>query len=204
MTENLRESISALMDNEANEVEVHRVLKSMQDDEQARATWHRYQIASAALKGQLNKHTSVDISSRVSALIEDESIEVDESTTVTKVSVWSKVSKPMTSVAVAASVAFLVVFGTLQVDQQTGSTPQPGLANQSSPSSLSSPSGIVLNGVQTVAASASSPQAAVQQLTPAQKRLRNLMHKHAQQADLSRGNGIRPYVQLVDMQENRR
>ena len=42
MSERLRESLSAVMDGEANELELERVLSRIEGDEQLRQTWVRY------------------------------------------------------------------------------------------------------------------------------------------------------------------
>lgn len=51
MTERLRESLSALMDDEADDLELGRVLRAMEEDGEVRATWARYQLVSAVLRG---------------------------------------------------------------------------------------------------------------------------------------------------------
>src|SRR5476651_985719 len=63
--EALQESLSAVMDNEADELELRRVLNAF-DDADTRATWSRYQVARAAMhKELLMPH--FDISAAVSA-----------------------------------------------------------------------------------------------------------------------------------------
>ena len=44
MSESMRESLSALMDDEANELEVQRVLTHIASDPQLRQTWVRYNL----------------------------------------------------------------------------------------------------------------------------------------------------------------
>lgn len=52
MTERLRESLSALMDDEADDLELGRVLRAMdEDDVSVRQTWARYQMVSAVMRG---------------------------------------------------------------------------------------------------------------------------------------------------------
>ena len=46
MTERMRESLSALMDDEANELEVERVLSQIAEDDDLRQTWIRYNAVS--------------------------------------------------------------------------------------------------------------------------------------------------------------
>ncbi len=50
--EALQESLSAVMDNEADELELRRVLNAV-DDAETRATWSRYQVARAAMHKEL-------------------------------------------------------------------------------------------------------------------------------------------------------
>ena len=205
MTENLRESISALMDNEASEIEMHRVLKSIESDDEVRSTWRRYQLASFTLKRQLNNSSLIDISVDISAQIAEaialEAVPGDVPAAIPASGAqtfWGKVAKPMTSLAVAASVAFMVIFGALQIEHNSVIDPQAGFAENTNVPQINT-TGLPLNGVQTVAAGSSSSET----LTPSQRRLRELMSKHAQQADLLRGRGVMPYVQMVDMQETR-
>ena len=48
--ERLEQSLSALMDGEATEMETHRILKAVAEDQQLREKWKRYHMASAAIK----------------------------------------------------------------------------------------------------------------------------------------------------------
>jgi sigma-E factor negative regulatory protein RseA len=68
--EALQESLSAVMDNEADELELRRVLSAVEDSV-ARATWSRYQVARAAMhKELLNPH--LDLASAVSVALAEE------------------------------------------------------------------------------------------------------------------------------------
>ena len=48
-SEILQESLSALMDNEADDLEVRRVLQATAQDSALRGTWGRYQMARSVL-----------------------------------------------------------------------------------------------------------------------------------------------------------
>ena len=53
MSERLRESLSALMDDEADDLELGRILRAMEDDQsELRETWSRYQLVSSVLQGK--------------------------------------------------------------------------------------------------------------------------------------------------------
>ncbi len=51
MTQIEKESLSALLDNEADELELRRIIKSCEQDEELRATWGRYNLAQSLLHG---------------------------------------------------------------------------------------------------------------------------------------------------------
>lgn len=65
----LYESLSALIDNEVSELELHRILAESEQDPEVRSRWHRYQIASAALRQDYKVEGFVDISSSVRTAI---------------------------------------------------------------------------------------------------------------------------------------
>ncbi len=197
MTDNLRESISALMDDEANELEIHRLLSSKEEDDEVRNTWKRYQLASFAMKGQLPKHIDIDISQRVAEAIADEDITYEAGSAVNSKG-WSKVLRPVASMAVAASVAFLVVFGALQINQPV-SGPQGMEFTQSTSVDATSQFASTIESQDSSVLAAS-----VDSLTPTQKKLRALIDTHTQQADLSRGRAFMPYAQLVSDGDSQR
>lgn len=103
----LAESLSALMDNEASELELQRVLKASDADSEVKATWSRYQVARAALHRDLPMLDVGDFAARVSAALEQEETHNLTSTTPQKKAVqwWQNVAR----FAVAASVAGGVV-----------------------------------------------------------------------------------------------
>jgi sigma-E factor negative regulatory protein RseA len=68
----LAESLSALMDNQASELELQRLLKALDESPELKSTWSRYQIASAGLKGSVPVLASGDFAARVSAAIDAE------------------------------------------------------------------------------------------------------------------------------------
>ena len=63
MTERLRESLSALMDDAADDLELARVIRAMDEDEEVGATWSRYHLVSAVLRG--NDVAALEVRDRV-------------------------------------------------------------------------------------------------------------------------------------------
>ncbi|AXA23759.1 MULTISPECIES: sigma-E factor negative regulatory protein [Pseudomonas] len=98
--EALQESLSAVMDNEADELELRRVLNAV-DDADTRATWSRYQVARAAMHKELLL-PKLDIASAVSAALADEAVPVKA-----KRGPWRSIGR----LAVAASVTVAVLAG---------------------------------------------------------------------------------------------
>lgn len=97
----LHETLSAVMDNEADELELRRVLAATGDAE-LRAKWSRYQLARLAIHKE-TPEPSFDISGAVAAAIAQEDSQVE----VQKPSRWYQLGR----VAVAATVTLAVLAG---------------------------------------------------------------------------------------------
>lgn len=102
-----QESMSAIMDGEANDLELRRVLKASSNPK-VREQWQRYQIARAAMHCEL-MDPSMDISARVMAAIDGEASHEKPRRNMFR----------MARVAVAASVT-LAVLGGVTLYHQTG------------------------------------------------------------------------------------
>ena len=193
--EALQESLSAVMDNEADELELRRVLNAI-DDADARATWSRYQIARAAMhKELLIPH--LDITAAVSAAIADE------------VSPLKAARGPWRSLgrlAVAASVTVAVLAGVRLYNQDDIAGAQ--LAQQApQPASLSVPQvrgPAVLAGYTESSDQAQGPMVngVLQGQAGQDQRLPGYLRQHAQQAALKGAESALPYARAASL-ENR-
>lgn len=194
--EALQESLSAVMDNEADELELRRVLNAI-DDADTRATWSRYQIARAAMhKELLMPH--LDISAAVSAAIADE------------VSPLKAARGPWRSLgrlAVAASVTVAVLAGVRLYNQDDIAGAQ--LAQQGQqPASLSMPQvkgPAVLAGYTESSEQAPGPMAngVLQgQAGEEDSRLPGYLRQHAQDAAVKGTESALPYARAASL-ENR-
>ena len=95
-----REALSALMDGEAQELELRRTLEALAGDGSLRHRWQRQHLARDALHGQSGSHADIDISKGVLQALET----------------GKPMSRnPLWSMAVAASVTFAVVMGGQQL-----------------------------------------------------------------------------------------
>jgi sigma-E factor negative regulatory protein RseA len=194
--EALQESLSAVMDNEADELELRRVLNAI-DDADTRATWSRYQIARAAMhKELLMPH--LDISAAVSAAIADE------------VSPLKAARGPWRSLgrlAVAASVTVAVLAGVRLYNQDDIAGAQ--LAQQGQqPATLSMPQvkgPAVLAGYTESSEQAPGPMAngVLQGQTGEEdSRLPGYLRQHAQDAAVKGTESALPYARAASL-ENR-
>ena len=49
----LRETLSALMDDEASELELHRIMRETSSEKSLNETWSRYHLAASAMRKEL-------------------------------------------------------------------------------------------------------------------------------------------------------
>ncbi len=126
MDERLKESVSALMDDEANELELQRVL-SQADEDELRQVWQRYHLVRDVLQGRENSSLApnepsmdIDVSASVAAAIAEEEMQAPSNTSAGP-SGWRWFSAG----AAAASLLLAVVF----VGQQTPIEPVAELAH---------------------------------------------------------------------------
>lgn len=112
-SESLRETLSALMDDEAEQLELRRVLHAGEQAPDVRHTWERYQYARSVMHKE-PWQTGVDLSAGIAAALADEpapALAPSVSSTRWKVQLGR--------VAVAASVTLAVLVGVRMVNQET-------------------------------------------------------------------------------------
>ena len=119
MTQQLHESLSAIMDGEGNELELRRVLKTLDESPELGDVWRRYHLMRSALRHERDTVVDMDIASNVMAVIEQEDFPV-ESTTADEAAVAPiqagrgqkrRGLSLMGGAAVAAAVSLMVVSG---------------------------------------------------------------------------------------------
>jgi len=192
--EALQESLSAVMDNEADELELRRVLSAIEDAD-TRATWSRYQIARAAMHKELVM-PHLDISAAVAAGIADE---------VSPLKAGRGPWRTLGRLAVAASVTVAVLAGVRMYNQDEIAGAQ--LAQQSQPSNVAMPQAkgpAVLAGY-TEGEQSPGPMASGVLQNQAgwhDQRLPGYLRQHAQQAAMKGAEGALPYARAASL-ENR-
>lgn len=224
----LRESISALVDGEQNDMDLQRILNSMRDDpaSEARLVWHRYQLVRHVMKGEQGFDLSIDLSESIRQTLATESpggsAQVGK-----KISVlWSGMAKT----AVAASVMLGVLFGVQQLTLDAGQPVSGSVAVDASatqPEITAQTGAVVPDGFQLPPLSART--VSTNPLVPArqqvfsqsadvsrntfsdvpqnviilndaqfQEQINRLMHKHAQDAASAGSLGTLPYARVSE------
>ena len=124
------EAISALMDGEANDLDLRRLLKSAAENPETMETWARYHLAQSVMHEQ-GTPVSTTIASGVAAALSDETTYSAEPQ---RFSTWQQ---QFTKLAVAAAVAVVAVL-TLQPDP-AGIMPTSELAQEAPSNSQAAP-----------------------------------------------------------------
>lgn len=130
MSQHARESLSALMDNEGDELELRRVLKSLEGQHDDADAWRRYHLARSIMQRDPDVDVTTDLSAGIMARIAKEPLPMIEKPLESKRSGLSFTS----SAAIAAAVSLMVITG-VQVyhgSGETGSASEPTLADGSS------------------------------------------------------------------------
>ncbi len=139
MSQNARESLSALMDNEGDELELRRVMKSLDDSPDAAETWRRYHLMRSLMRREPGVDLATDLSAGIMARLQDE-----QAPRLEPVAPAVRRSLPFArSAGIAAAVSLMVISGVQFY--QGGGGDDPGLASgptsQSAPASLATTEG---------------------------------------------------------------
>ena len=205
----LQESLSALMDNEASELELHRLLKAVETDDALRASWTNYHMSGNSIRGDSIARVPVDLSAQISAAIADEPTHrVHERSSLA--SLWQAAGK----LAVAASVAGAVVIGAqqyLQTEQAVlvaapetvggaaGVVPDGFAAPALNARTVNISDGPVLNMQPERASVVYQPTVQEQQIQNRviEEHLNQLMLEHAENATKNSAQGLLPYARIA-------
>lgn len=127
MTDRTVESVSALMDGELTDFELRRTLEQTTDNPELAQTWRRYHLARSVMQSEAIALQADDISDRVMAALDAEPPLVSSDVTpATRTGTMEWLWKPLSSMAVAASVTAFVILGVQKYD---GGVQAPELAD---------------------------------------------------------------------------
>lgn len=201
----MHESLSALMDNEANELELERVLAQVAGDAGLRQTWVRFNLMRHAVHGHSVAYVDLDISARVQSALAGSRTDFRGRGAALAV-FKQRMVRPLVSFAVAASVAATVVIGGQQLAQVGVADPygvDRPVANDASPvgmlNSLGATAVQASYGTQPLPVLQPATRAAYQEL--AQQRLRRYMQEHVEQAALNSPQGLVPFARVPQIRE---
>ncbi len=206
MSEKLRESLSALMDDEANELELERLLSRIGADENLRQSWVRYNMARGPVAGSGQALPLADISRRVSDALQDLPADGSEQSKVPAAGLRQRLLRPVASFAVAASVAAAVIVS----GQQLAQLGVPDAYDRDNAVAASaSPVGMINSlgatpvqasyGTQSVPVLQPATRTAYEQL--ARQRMGRYIQVHAEHAALNSPQGLIPFARVDEIQK---
>ena len=180
VTDKLKESISALIDGEASEIEIHRLLRQLDGDSTLKASWINYLQARSVIQGErrITVAHHLELHRRISEAVQDEEAYALKSERHTP---WIRTfAKPIAGLAVAASLTAAVVVG-----YYVQSPEVPGTVATASPATMS-PAAINVQPVSTATTAQLEPQGQsldLRQLNEAQQaQLREYLNMHDRMA----------------------
>lgn len=180
-----RELLSALMDGETSEHELHQALKAAGDDRDLAAAWSRWHVAQSVLRGENVRPAPVDLRAAVAAAIDGDVAAGAPARPASTRPAWLR---PLASVAVAAGVAVVTVLGwqALRGDSQSVA------GNDAQTVALGSMV-VVREDGEELATAGESP-------TAGQDRLNAYLARHAQAATLGTARGLASYARVVSFE----
>ena len=205
MNEVARESLSALMDGEASELELRQVVRAC-DDTAVRSTWGRMETVRALMRGDLLELAPMSLANNIFAALDQEP-ELRRSGLLSRL-------QPLAGLAIAATVALVAVLGVRGLDQFTGAdTPSQLVAapvQSGSTGQIYQPGKLAVSKIpqsyrasgQTGGVDVGRPGELSPGLLAAQHRLKEHMFRHAEYASLNSSRGMMPFARVVSLQED--
>ena len=210
MNDQLNESISALVDGEADDLELRRLLNQLKnaapEEAQAlRARWASYHQLGSALRGEtaaasVDPEFSAGVAAAIAQLDSDatgHSSPVEQAApgadyaqqdaALVAVPAWKRL-------AVAASVTLAVLVGYQQLAVDS-SSPGPAVAV------VEEPAGSLAAELEQVALSSGAQAASAEQAAMAQQRLNEYLLRHTSHAAQQSGQGMIPFARLANFEE---
>jgi sigma-E factor negative regulatory protein RseA len=192
MNERNKESLSALMDGEADELEIRRVLNQLDKDDELRDHWKNYHLMGSLMRDE--SFDSLDLTRGINQILDGElvsngaadisTLQSPSESRVQKLrSAWYK---PLTSVAVAASVTLAVLLGVQSIEPDKGL----GLADSRANTSQ------LQQGELTASSLTIEEQ---QQLESAQQQLQDYILQNSSERNEEK-KGILPFARVVEFQ----
>lgn len=181
MTDKTKETLSALIDGEASEIEVHRLLRQLAMDDSLRPSWINYLQVRAVVRGEkvIDTGRHMDLYRRISAAIVDEE---DYALAPAGPSIpVRRLYKPAAALAAAASLVVAVFVG---MNLAPGTGDEVAVSRPEAAAVETRPVGF---GQQAPAIDPESPQLELKELDEAkQRQLRAYLNLHERMARINR------------------
>ena len=192
MNERINESLSALMDGEADELEIRRLLNQTQQSPELLEAWQRYQLIGSLMRKE--PAFTVDLSKGIRQALDGEPMdEVVVPHAVKAAGSWRWLAA---SGAVAASVMLAVLVGVQQWQTTQMPAQEHGLVASSSEAPVAPADQQVAEPLM-LASSVELNAEQQQQLEAAQRKLQEYVLKHNEQALDSNAPTLLPFMQTV-------
>lgn len=192
MTDQRRESVSALMDGECSEFEARRLLRDLATDPALRKDWDDMARARALLHADSTAWAGVDISARVREAVTGEAMALSR---------WQRMARPVAGAAIAAAVAGIVVMGASWMGSRQGApeaVPAVAVAVPAQPVQA------VDAAVHTVSTGSAVPAAAEPLASEVARvdasRFEGYVQRHAEYSSLNSHNGLMPYARVASFE----
>ena len=191
MNDRINESLSALIDGETDELEVRRLLNQLEEDDELRARWSRYQMIGALMRNE--PAANVDLSRGIMQAIEGEPMdEVARPASSVAAAAVHKM-RWLASGAVAATVTLAVLVGVHSLQQEEDNLQVAQATDVATPVLLVSQSNMPVQVATTEA-----PALDQAQLEEAQRKLQEYVMQHTEQATMGTNRGVMPYARVVN------
>lgn len=192
----LRESISALIDGEADELELRRVLANA-DTQEVRESWRSYHLQRDMLSGSDMRFAHIDLSLSIQSALTGEALPAVAG---------SRWWRPLASMAVAASVAAVVVVSArgLNSSNSDAAVAQSNVsaAGMFPVGSFSSPVSNVAVGAAMMSSPAFAQPAALDPDQFARQRLQQYLLRHTERAAMNNGQGVISFSKISELSDD--
>lgn len=199
MNERDRERLSALMDNEAGDLELRQVLKAVGNEPELLRTWKRYHLARAALRRDAGDWAGVDLRTSLAGRLDEEAPAGTRSR-------WparrGEIRQWAAGVAVAASVAVVTVLGWQVMHVPAATEALPGaIAGTRFAPVAAGPQTVALDPMVMVREGGEELLVESSPSSAAQDRLNTYLARHARAAgSLGSARGVATYARVVSIE----
>ncbi|MCG8325353.1 MAG: sigma-E factor negative regulatory protein [Thiotrichales bacterium] len=188
MSNERKEQISAIMDDEFSPSQHDRPLDALSNESGLQQTWHRYHLIRDAIQGHLQQDVDSSLSDRVHAAIEREPAILSPAFSRSR-----KFTRPLAGLAIAASVAASVLLGVQLSNRPDPGAGTPAFASNAAPQTSQPVQFVSNNQPAFVSAKKSAPVE-----SPMDRYLVNYNEYRAN----SGVRGMLPYVRIVGHETN--